>query len=287
VSELHSFEGSGWTLLVDPGRGAKITSLRDRHGNEWLAQAAGAAASPTPERAFVDAEMAGWDECAPSILACESAGGEVPDHGSLWNRPFDVDDDLLSAVDERLGFELSRRISFDADGLLLTYTAKATRPQPFLWAAHPQFVSPPGTKLELPCHLTRLVDVTSGSPVEVDRDELVAGAADLQQGGSRKFYVHPDDTAAHALLRRPDGDALVMSWSDECRYLGIWLDHAHYSREPVLALEPATGYFDSVAYAERAGRIAWLEPDRPLTWWVRLSAPNTTAYAPTRLTGHL
>lgn len=269
MNPLLPLTGEGWTLLVDPDRGGKITSLQDPSGQEWLAQAA--PGRPTPGAGFVDAEMAGWDECAPSIIACEVDGLPVPDHGSLWDRPFTVDGDLLSAVDSELGFEFSRRVTFDEHGVLLEYAALVTRPQPFLWAAHPQFVSPPGTVVELPAHLTRLVDVHPASGVEVSIDELVDGAADLPPGTSRKFYLHPDDRAEGVLIRQPGGASLTMTWSAECAHVGIWLDHADYSREPVLAVEPSSGYYDSLATAAETGLVPWLEPGVPFTWWVRLA----------------
>lgn len=283
MSPLIHLAGHGWTLLLDPERGAKITSLRDPSGREWLAQAQEAAGRAQPGASFVEAEMAGWDECAPTVIACEIDGQEIPDHGSLWDRPFEVTrearGDLLRAVDERLGFELTRRVTIDADGVLLEYAVVVTRRQPFLWAAHPQFVSPAGSTVELPDGLTRLIDVTSRPTVEVGADELHGGAAEQPAYSSRKFYLHPDDRADNVVLRHRDGVGLEMTWSEECQYLGIWLDNAHYSREPVVALEPSTGYFDSLSDAADARLVPWLEPGSPFTWWVRLAqaAPVPTS----------
>ena len=55
-------------VRVDPARGAKITSLVDADGTEWLTQSDGRGI-PAPGTSFVDAEMARWDECAPTIAS--------------------------------------------------------------------------------------------------------------------------------------------------------------------------------------------------------------------------
>lgn len=63
-----------------------------------------------------------------------------------------------------------------------------------------------------------------------------------------------------------------MRWSAECPDLGIWFDRGAYSPLPVIALEPATAYYDSLERAVHLGRAPTVGPGRPLTWWVELDA---------------
>ena len=268
--------GEGLTATVDPGRGAKIVSLVDAAGVEWLAQA-DRTSIPAPGTAFVAAEMAGWDECAPSIVACTVDGVPIPDHGELWDVPFDTQGDTTSATGTSLGFRFARTIAPTADGLLLSYRAETTGgPIPFLWAAHPQFAAPPGTRVELPPQARSVVDVQHDDLPSRPWSSALDGIDSVRPGGTRKWYVDPAQTVRGARLVRGDGPVLTMEWSVHCPYLGVWFDHGAYSREPVIAIEPSTGYFDSLATAQRSGRVATIEPGRPLTWWVRLTAgpPN-------------
>ncbi len=74
-----------------------------------------------------------------------------PDHGDLWDVPFAVEDSLVWAIGTSLDYRFERRIEPTAGGLRLSYTATARSVSiPFLWAAHPQFLAPPGTWVEVP-----------------------------------------------------------------------------------------------------------------------------------------
>ncbi len=265
-------EGEALSAAVDPARGAKITSLVDAAGTEWLSQGSGEVAAP-PGTAFVDAEMRGWDECAPTIVACRIADRDLPDHGDLWDARFDVAGDRLCVVATSLPYRFERRILATPAGLRLEYSAEALQfAIPFLWAAHPQFAAPAGTHDELMPTAGRVVDVMDPSTPASDWTPELATIDTVEPGGCRKVYVDPDTDVDRARLVRADGSALAMRWSDACPYLGIWFDAGAYSRSPVIALEPATAYFDSLETAVRLGRAPMLEPGAPLSWWLELEA---------------
>lgn len=264
-------EGDALSAVVNPRRGAKITSLVDADGTEWLAQG-----NPRPRVApgtpFVDAEMQGWDECAPTIVACRVPNHDLPDHGDLWDAEFDVDGDLVSAVGTSMSYRFQRRIRSTPTGLRLDYSAEAlARPIPFLWAAHPQFAAPPGTRVELPS-IIDVVDVLDPATPQLAWTRELSAIDTLSIGECRKVYVAPSTPIDRARLVRPDGSGLLLRWSDTCPYLGIWFDQSAYSDTPVIALEPATAYFDSLERAVQLGRAPLLTPGHPLTWWVELEA---------------
>jgi galactose mutarotase-like enzyme len=262
----------GLTVTVAPERGGAITSIVAA-GREWLAQPAAGAGWQPASTVFTEGAMAGWDECAPSIDACLVDGVSVPDHGDLWARPWSVLDEsashlTLTVVSHGLGFRLTRRLAIDDDASLrLDYRVEAIeRPLPFLWAAHPQFSSPVGSSVELPHGITRVVDVLdAGLPIQPWTASL-AGIDTVPVGGCRKLYVEPGTPVSSAALVHVDGARATFRWTDAAPYLGIWFDNRAYSREPVIALEPATAYFDSLATAVSRGRVAWVEPAHPLQW---------------------
>ncbi len=264
-------DGGGLFAFVSAGRGGKIVSLVDVAGTEWLAQA-DPARHVDPAAAFVASEMAGWDECAPSIVACTIDGRDVPDHGDLWNIPFHTEGDTHWAIGTSLGYRFERTITSVGDGLLLSYRAETLGdPLPFLWAAHPQFSAPAGTRVELPENVRTVVD-TQDPDLQTHAWSRRLGTIDtVPSGGSRKWYVEPAQHISTTRIVRPDGSCIIMSWSSECRYFGVWFDNRAYSSEPVIALEPSTGYFDSLATAVSNRRVAMLLPGKPLEWWVKIA----------------
>ena len=179
----------------------------------------------------------------------------------------------MSIVASSLPYRFERRILPTPSGLRLEYTAEALdEPIPFLWAAHPQFAAPAGTRVELPSEVDEVVDVMDPSlPASVWSSEL-ATIDTVAEGGCRKVYVAPDTAVDRASLVRADGSSLTLRWSAACPYLGIWFDAGAYSAQPVIALEPATAYFDSLETAVRLGRAPILEPGHAAAWWVELEA---------------
>ncbi|TDN91577.1 hypothetical protein [Microbacterium sp. BK668] len=264
-------QGPGLRAVVLPRRGGKIVSLRDDDGREWLAQPESPVGPPArPGDGFLAAEMAGWDECAPTIVACEVDDLTLPDHGSLWTAKGRAVGRTVTLVDDTLGFRFERSIEPSGRGLRFDYRVTTpTRTIPFLWAAHPQFAAPPGTIVRVPAHVTTAVDVLDPALPERPWDGATASIDDLDEGECRKVYVHPETPVFAASLSRRDA-TLSMRWSAACPYLGVWMERGLYRSGPVVAIEPSTSYFDALDVALAAGRTPTVSPEKPLAWTIWL-----------------
>lgn len=269
----RQFFGGGLTAAVLASRGAKIVSLTDTSGHEWLLQPRNPIRRPAaPGTAFVDAEMCGWDECVPSIVACEAGGHAVSDHGDLWDVEWTVDGDSMTARGTSLSYVFTRTVRAIEGGLHFDYqvTAAGDDAVPLLWAAHPQFSAPPGSRV--------LIDISTVVDVLHRRDTRHAWTPDLSTidtvppGGCRKVYADPDCTPAEAALEVPGRGRLRLRWDVAVTpYLGIWFDNRNYSRQPVIAIEPSSGYYDSLADAIRNRRVLRVQPGRPARWFLEVT----------------
>ncbi|WP_461637690.1 aldose epimerase family protein, partial [Leucobacter sp. BZR 635] len=193
----------------------------------------------------------------------------------LWDQPFELaaDGETLTAVGAALQVEFTRRITPTPRGLRLEYSATAlAQPTPFLWAAHPQFSAPAGTRVELEGDVERIVDVLAEPALEAPWTAAAATIDTLAPGRCRKLYVSPEQPARSARLIRPGYPALRMRWSEACPYVGLWFDAGAFAHEPVIAIEPATAYYDDLARASLNGTAPILLPGTPLRWWVELEA---------------
>jgi len=271
---LVRIDGPALSAVVAPERGGKIISIVDARGVEWMAapdREVGVAARPGDD--FLKAEMAGWDECAPTIVACTVDKVDLADHGELWTKLFTVDGASVWVDDDTLGYRFTRTIVPTAEGLLLRYAVTAgARDVPFLWAGHPQFRAPEGTRILLPTSVQTVIDVMDPA-LPVLRWSAHLGSIDtIERDGYRKVYVNPDEAASSATLLHPDGNALQLSWSSECRYLGLWYDKFAFRAEPIIAIEPATAYFDSLSTAIENGRVAIVAAGTTLEWSVTLTS---------------
>lgn len=111
------------TDLAAGGRWSTLTL----DGRQWLwCRPDPARDHVRPGDRFVD--VGGLEECLPTIRG-------VPDHGSVWSRPWTDLGDGWAAV-ETVDFRLERRLVADGAAVCASYLLSAEPGYRFLWAAH-------------------------------------------------------------------------------------------------------------------------------------------------------
>jgi galactose mutarotase-like enzyme len=302
--DWHGYEGyilenEHLRVVIVPTLGAKIVSLVDKATNhEWLAPPTNPVRARAYGDTFTDHDLAGWDEMFPTIVACPSPrepSAMLPDHGEVWALPWDV-----NFVNERyldtqvtgraMPYELMRVAQLSDEGsLVLAYKLRNTGHASLfgLWAAHPLFNANQHTRIELPAQVTHVVNVVEhpvwGAPDRVLDYPVMSGIAqrldrvgDAARKDYRKFYVPPEQPVASVALVQEDiGRSLRISWRGAVpRYLGVWVDEGTYSRGTTVALEPASGYYDSLKLAIKNQRSTVVLPGEVKTWWLQVQCGN-------------
>lgn len=274
-------------VVVLPGRGAKIASLRHRPtSREWLLQPSQQMLPPVSVGDdFTSAALSGWDEMLPTITACAdpNSGGPLPDHGEVWSRPWHVEASsptrLTTSIEgHALDYRLTRSIAVSGAGRIrLDYELGVVGglPLALLWAAHPQFVATASTRVRLGDDVGAVTQVhpsLSSSPIGwpgADADRVTA----LPAGACRKLYLDPSQPSGGAgLIDEDTGAWLRLAWDPRIvPYLGIWLDNRACAHRPVVALEPSTGYYDDLSRAFASGQVMTVTPGAPARWSIDVS----------------
>jgi galactose mutarotase-like enzyme len=154
---------------------------------------------------------------------------------------------------------------------------------PYIWAAHPQFLCGDEAEIVLPPQVQEVCNTLPaewgwGEPetrfdwpvalnVEGRRVRIArTGPASLNQ--ARKFFVVPETPASWAgLIRQPAQDWLRLDWdAKSVPYLGLWVDEGRISHEAVAAIEPTTGFYDSLAVAWEKKQVTMIEPGESKSW---------------------
>jgi galactose mutarotase-like enzyme len=297
---------SAWALeseqlrtMIVPELGAKLVSLLDKRNQlEWLVGPGLRPFKPVPYGAsFVEQDMSGWDEMFPTIVACaypaqgEKFDASLPDHGEVWTQPWMVEPAQagilsLSVLGKALPYRLTRTLSYSSEATLkMHYELKnlGLEAMPYIWAAHPQFTCGEQAEILLPPQVTEVCNTIPaewgwGAPeTRFDWPEAVSvngqqvhinhtGPASLRQ--ARKFFVLPETCVGWAaLVRHPAGDWLRLDWDPaEIPYLGIWVDEGALNHTTVAALEPTTGFYDSLAVAYDKNEVTVLGPGAACAW---------------------
>ena len=306
ISQTSWHGQNAWVLenetirtVVVPDVGAKLVSLFDkRTEREWLVGVGKRPFQKIPYAAsFTDQDMSGWDEMFPTIVACgypapgKFAGAPLPDHGEVWTMPWTVDttnSDALrtSVTGKALPYRLTRTLAYRAsDSLLMHYELEnlSGEPMPFMWAAHPQFACPDGAEIVLPSQVKEVCNTlpadwgwgepeqrfdwpeainVNGEPIRIDQ----TGPVTLNQ--AYKFFVVPEISANWAsVIQNKTKDWLRFDWdAAQVPYLGIWVDQGVFSHESVVALEPITGFYDSLAVAWQKNLVTMIEAGEVTSW---------------------
>ena len=259
------------SVTVLPQLGGKIASIKV--GDLELLQGPLAPYAPrTRTMSFDRSDASGWDECLPSVAACEveteGGPGSVPDHGDLWRVEWKCreqglgtrcgDDGPVTLRGEcfslPLALERTVALAETATGWELKAEYKVTNsgsfPVPWSWAAHPLFVAEDGDRIVLPGSIeTVRVEGSGGGrlgkngdlvtwPIATlangSRSDLsVAQAADSMIGD--KLFAGPLGAAENwCTLERPKAGVRIQFRFDVAAtpFLGLWMCYGGWPERP-------------------------------------------------------
>lgn len=259
-------------VSVIPALGGKVTSLRHLPGNrEWLWEPEtfeGYFAS-TPETAFEEGTLVGWDECLPTIAPCTWQGRSLPDHGEVWVSSCALDEEALAQNIIRTTLDLPfsplrfiRSLTVENDTLLAHYRLEnnGSTAEQYIWAIHPLFALEPRDRLELPSHVIEQLPTGPWNTLDFEGDVPRC----------EKAFA---DVSGHiaVTLRNPESSrSLTMTWNaEEHPILGLWLTRGGWHNHHHLALEPTNARDDSLIDASRRGVLGQLAAGETREWEIR------------------
>ena len=298
-----------FSVEVLPSLGGKVASMR-KNGVELLQQPILPYAPRTLTTAFEESDASGFDECMPSVAACDIDAPEgklsIPDHGEFWRLPWAVtsanESELqLTATGTVLPLRFERKLRLSnapgrhqAETLHIDYRLEniGHHETHYLWSAHPLFAVDPGDSIRLPApvatvtvesssrnrlgprgtvHPWPFAQLASGGMAQLDR---VGHESD--NTGDKLYADAPVDDGWSAIERRKAGLRVQVEFDPKITpWLGLWLCYGGWPgnnplRQFCVALEPCTSPADSLATAIAAGQARTLGPGQCDLWWMRV-----------------
>jgi galactose mutarotase-like enzyme len=258
-------------VTVLPQFGGKIASIRVGE-RELLQQPLAPIVPRTRTMAFDASDASGWDECFPSVAACdvktEAGVAAIPDHGDLWRVEWenreqgsgnrDQVDASVSLVGRCfcLPLELERRLDLretkNGWRLQLQYKLVNTslKAVPWSWAAHPLFAVEEGDRIVLPESIETLrLEGSGGGRLGKGGDKVAWPMARLKDGstvdmrvadapksgvGDKLFAGSLSGSENWCALERPSaGLRIRVSFDAEATpYLGLWICYGGWPERP-------------------------------------------------------
>lgn len=243
---------------------------------------------------FEDYDTSGFDECFPSVSACECPGGSdvIPDHGELWSVPWQHEPCgetlLLTISGRRFPYIFRKRARLERSKVVLSYEVESTGNEPlkFLWSAHPLLAVTPGCRIVLPkevnemfvnwSHRNRLgaFGDRCGWPLARDsrgNEIQLAELKSVEEKTADKLFT-PRLSEGYCAVHYPDSDdSIAFHFDTACvPYVGVWIcqggwpgsDRGHFT----MALEPCSGRPDSLAEAVSREECQVLPPGGKKSW---------------------
>jgi galactose mutarotase-like enzyme len=278
-----------------PEFGGKIVSLcSTRTGLEFIHPSLNEYAHVSPSADFSAGDGGGFDECLPSIAACERIAGEpsIPDHGDLWRVPWHVDAKdgaiVLHAESTSRPLRLTRKATLEDATLVLEYDVVnfSDTPTSWLWSAHPLLQVHAGDRILLPDEIEKVaVEYSAGGlfekgtsiPWPIARSPS-GSSTDLSKVPAKdgvtahKLFAHMGKSGWGALFRSEFGQGLVVRFDPNALpFMGLWICAGAWpsigvAKQFTVALEPTTSDADSLDAAVRNGTSRTLNAQEHFRW---------------------
>jgi galactose mutarotase-like enzyme len=261
-------------LAVVPELGAKIISLKNlQTGREWMWHPQGGLKlfRNLLGDDFSKSPLVGADECLPTVAPCTWQGRHLPDHGEVWNIPWQVDatawdnGGLKTSANLSISpFDFTRTIELQEDEVQLVYelTNRNAVEEHYLWAMHPLIRLEDGDRFEMPAHTRTLLD-----------GETWVDAVDsaLPHGKCAKAFARPIQKGFAAVYSRKTGERLEFKWDPvDNNTLGVWLTRGGWHGHHHFALEPTNSDHDALAIGAEQNRCGIIAGSSSVNWQVRL-----------------
>ena len=293
--EVLALENEILSASVVPALGGKIRSLRDKcAGFEFLFQ------NPRPRylprrrgASFQDYDASGFDDAFPNVDPSETefSGRSLsfPDHGELWTAPMraEVADGgvRLCTRGGVFAYDYEKRVRLNENSLALDFaiTNRESIPMPCLWTMHCLVNVDPDTEFLLPPGADEAENLFPGPVLGAPGRMKVAETPALTRvpaPGSDvmfKYYLTEpvrEGVCGYAYPSR--GRTLRVRYDPEkLPYLGLWCTMGGYRGDCNAALEPTTGYYDSIPRALETGRVRMLAPGERFEFSLTLSSESS------------
>jgi galactose mutarotase-like enzyme len=292
------------SLEVDvlPELGGKLSSLRFVPSNTELLQQPLAPYAPrTMNMGFEESDASGFDECFPSVAACnvniEGATVVIPDHGDFWRLSWRCekrnDEIHLSATGISLPFQFDKVLRLRGPNLEITYTVTniGKEHRPYIWSAHPLFAVDAGDRIVLPESVTTVkVESSVGERLgtagsihtwprtrmwdRMETDLSIAGSIHACTGDM--LFTNAPAEGWAALERMREGICIEVRFNPrEVPYLGLWLCYGGWpesktARQQCVAIEPCTASRGSLTEAIDCNEACSLAPGAATAWKMQI-----------------
>lgn len=276
--DVYILENKVLRVAVLKDYGAKIASIYHKKKRfEFLFQPSkGEYTNPVEGDFFAKYDTSGLDDAIPTIDVCCYPKTELMlcDHGDVWSKKWIYEEKADCLMAEVFLNELplcfSRTMSLEESKLTLSYTLKNLSQEKiyYLWALHGLNVFDEDTKFIFPDAMTDIINVMEEKDYCFDWKKL----KNFPDNGAYKFYFQNTKTVGDIgiLYEKQRLNYLIRYDEKILPYLGVWITKGGFKGEYNCAIEPCTGYYDSLERCFSNHKVSFIEGNMIKKWNVEI-----------------
>lgn len=225
--------------------------------------------------AFSKYDTSGIDEMLPTIDECyyPNSYKKLNDHGDIWAQKWRYEEDgdaLISKVRcDSIKLDLERKIQLDQEEIKIDYKLYNPTEQElhYLWAFHGLMNFDESTELEFFTD-SEIENVINDKAYEFDYLKL----GEYPDGQSYKFYFKDEINDGRVnILHKDKNVSITYAYdTDINKYLGVWITKGGFKGEYNLAIEPSSGYYDSLELAYKNDKVSKIDSKETKEWKLNL-----------------
>ena len=276
-------------MTILPEIGAKIASLiyKPQDFEVFSQPTKQSYALPVYGELFEKYDTSGADDMFPTIDVCGYpfsgyTGSICPDHGDLWSLRWDCRNGMCIADGRSLPYRFIRRITLNGPTVRLDYSVMNLGVSPLygLWAFHGLTACDEDTVIDLP-NVYQVLNVHSsarlGEPgtlahFPLNRHDDLSRIQPKSAKNTEKFYVNGGVPVGEAslLLNHRRLRYTLRFPKEEVPYLGVWINEGGFKDEYNVALEPSTGFYDSLPKAKALKTLQPIAAKSHFEWYMEI-----------------
>lgn len=229
--------------------------------------------NPSLGDSFEDYDTSGIDEMLPTIDACyyPNSYEKMNDHGDIWTQKWDYkikENNLLTSVRcDSLKLDLEREISLEDSKIIFNYKLRNLTKQDhfYLWAFHGLMNFDDSIEFDFG-NKGEIINVKDDNIYNFDYSKL----GEYPDGKSFKFYFKNElknEDENIKIYYKKQNVFVNMNFDTEInKYLGIWINKGGFKGEYNFAIEPSSGYYDSLERAYKNKKFSKIDSKDEKNW---------------------
>lgn len=244
---------------------------------------------------FEKSDASGFDDAYPSIdpetIRYRNRTYYYPDHGEIWYSPMlasiNGESIRLTLLGRLFDYSYEKTVSLEDNSLRLDYRITNTGAQPFpaFWTMHCLVNMEDDMEIFLPKGIRKVVNTLNGMKTPLGKmgnvfEYPVDGQLNLNRvinsydsGSCSKFYCLGEINEGKCGYIYPKHSLQVTIGYDSAKlpYLGFWKTVGGFRGDYNCALEPSSGFYDSISIAKKNNCCPVLPPGSPVEFSITIT----------------